>query len=161
MSARNWTALVALVLPTAACHDLDLDPGKGSSEGVIASCACYDTGRLSELFAEKETYALTWDERWRDGLSEVVSLRAYTWSYDAVDGIWESPTFGADAYRDPNDGDQAYCEVWSGTWLAEPVHDWDDDMHFARVTVSDSDFGACDLHLRSWITNQDVVVYTW
>lgn len=155
MSARFWRVLVALVLPMSACLGQDV------SVTVNPTCSCYDDAYLYLLFAEDETYALTWDQRWRDDLVDVLSLRSYTWSYDEVSGMWESPTMGADAYRDPSEGDQAYCEVWSGTWLAAPVHDWADDIRSARVKVSDADFAACDQSLRTWIENEGVPVYAW
>ena len=152
---ESRAALLVLLSATAACSGLD------ASLTVNPTCTCYDTSYLDDLFVNDETYALTWDDRWRDGLSEVLSLRGYSWYYNIVDGVWESPTVGADAYRDPEDGNQAYCEVWSGTWIAAPVHDWADDIRSAQVRVSDVNFAACDQHLRTWIASEEVLVYTW
>ena len=154
MPASTWRALLALALPTTACM------GQDFSVTVNPTCTCYDSTYLSDLFADEDTYALTWDERWRDGLSELLSLRAFTWNYDEESAVWESPTIGADAYRDPADGNQAYCEVWSGTWLGAPFHDWADDVRSTRVGVTDLSFAYCDQHLRTWIASEDVEVYS-
>lgn len=129
---------------------IDNDCDGDIDEGFV--CPCYDAGDLDALLADPLTYALGWAVR-ADGLTDVTSLRGYTWAYNGADAQWQSPTVGADLY---DDGGVATCEVWSETWLAAPDHAWAGDAVSVAQPVPDASVAVCQGLLDDWIVDQAV-----
>lgn len=121
-------------------------------------CPCYDAADLDGMLAGLSTYALGWANR-ADGLTDVTSLRGYFWFQDS-DGIWKSPTLGADVYRTASD-DAPHCEVWSATWLAAPYHAWAGDDVSDSQAIAEESVGVCESVLDDWIIDNGVPLTTW
>ena len=124
------------------------------------TCPCFDSGDLDGLLAGQETAAFTWSARpW--GVSEVTSLQGFEWVYDSDTAMWTRPTVGADMYRVDAEGGAPYCEVWSETYLAAPVHAWAGDQVSDTQAIAEESVSVCEGVLDAWIVDNGVPLTSW
>ena len=127
-------------------------------EGLV--CPCYDAEDLDDMTLGLDVFGLGWAVRY-DGLTEVTSLRANYWFFNADADQWQSPYLGADVYRVPEEDDAPYCELWSETWLAAPDHAWAGDGVFSPELIPEESFAVCQDVLYGWIDANGVPLTEW
>lgn len=160
--------------------DDDHDRGIGNDEGgphaaceEVVVCPCFDADDLDGYFAGfgagDTLYASSWAVRSPTTYGTTEEYGIYGAPASGTVGplagyptdVWSLLYTVADVYRVTAEGGQAYCSMWSESWVGSGYGEWGGDFVGVDQALTDDEYDACLGHLSDWTTDAGLPLYSY